>query len=206
MAEPLNDERIRRALHATVLAPHHEGEAAVVVDEAAVYGNVLDVLVVARELHGYEIKSDRDTLRRLQQQAACYGAHLHRMTLVVGERHRDKAIAIIPDWWGVLTARELEGSVVFEATREAGDNPQGDRLRLDRFLWRPEAWAAVQALGLARGKSAWSGAKLSKFLHETLEPAALRAVVVEAMRGRGSWRNATTDRMRSLVGRQGSPP
>ena len=67
----------------------------------------VDVAVVNGSVHGNELKSDRDTLDRLSFQVQTYGKVLDRATLVVGERHAEKAIAMLPDWWGIKVAANL---------------------------------------------------------------------------------------------------
>ncbi|MDA8118743.1 MAG: sce7726 family protein, partial [Gammaproteobacteria bacterium] len=72
----------------------------VVLDELGICrGEVrVDVAVVNGEIHGYEIKSDRDSLRRLASQVELYSKVLDQATLVAGERHFDAAAALLPEW------------------------------------------------------------------------------------------------------------
>jgi len=60
--------------------------------------------VVNGKLHGYEIKSDADTLKRLPAQAEVYSAVFDLVTIVVGEHHLDTVRAIVPEWWGIVKA------------------------------------------------------------------------------------------------------
>ena len=52
----------------------------------------IDVAVVNGRFHGYEIKSDRDSLRRLDGQVDLYSKVLDRATIVVGDRHFTEAL------------------------------------------------------------------------------------------------------------------
>ena len=56
-------------------------------------------------MHGFEIKSDIDSLARLPHQTELYSSVFDKITLVVGATHLYHAFNIIPDWWGVLVAR-----------------------------------------------------------------------------------------------------
>ncbi|WP_375758753.1 hypothetical protein [Corallococcus exercitus] len=47
-------------------------------------------------LHGYDVKADADTLRRLPAQTACYGAVLDRCTLVAGAEHLERGHEPVP--------------------------------------------------------------------------------------------------------------
>src|SRR3989338_11292875 len=64
----------------------------------------IDFAIVNGVMHGYEIKSDRDTLDRLPDQMREYNAVFDKMTLVVGRHHLYEALAIIPEWCGIILA------------------------------------------------------------------------------------------------------
>ena len=64
----------------------------------------IDILVAGSDLHGYEIKSDRDSLRRLSRQIPLFSSVLERMTLVVGVSHEETVRRVIPPWWGLVVA------------------------------------------------------------------------------------------------------
>jgi len=90
-------------------------------------------------MHGFELKSDRDTLHRLPEQARAYAAVFDYVTLVVGEHHLRHAIEIIPDWWGIRVVRLYRGQLVFRDLRLAMVNTSPDPLATVRLLWRVEA-------------------------------------------------------------------
>lgn len=98
-----------------------------------------DIAVVNGSLHGYEIKSDLDSLRRLQNQIDVYGRVLDYATLVVGERLFDEAVKVIPEWWGVLHAHTVADDLEFETIRNSGLNPGRDPRALAELLWFEDA-------------------------------------------------------------------
>jgi hypothetical protein len=105
-----------------------------------------DLVVIGREISSFEIKTERDTLRRLPRQVAAYGRLFDRCTAVVAEKHADAARDIVPEWWG-LTTIHSNGRVTFTSTRKARTNPSIDAEFLVRLLWREEAYAALLNLG-----------------------------------------------------------
>lgn len=105
-----------------------------------------DLAVLGSLLDGYEIKTERDTLRRLPSQVAAYGAVFDRCTLVVAEKHREQADELLPSWWGITTVA-VNGSISFLLEREATSNPAVEAESLVRLLWRDEAMAALLNLG-----------------------------------------------------------
>jgi hypothetical protein len=147
------DSLIREAL-LTRLQGQYRGEVnTVFVHELGLLkGQVrVDLAVVNGVLHGYEIKSDRDTLRRLSAQVARYGQVLDRATLVVGTRHVEQALALVPPWWEVLVAKVVRGKIRLVRQRRGLRNRTRDPRALVELLWLDHALALVEARGGARG-------------------------------------------------------
>src|SRR5271163_4238276 len=121
----MRDQDVRQALHRKVLKEHHGDTNTLVLDELGLrHGTCrVDIAVVNGYLHGSGIKSDADTLERLPAQVLIYGAVLDRATLVVGERHVEKAKTKIPDWWGIKVAMAgPRGGIDFETERHVKMN------------------------------------------------------------------------------------
>ena len=53
-------------------------------------------------MSAFEIKTERDTLRRLPRQATAYARLFDQCTVVVAERHVAAAMEMLPMWWGVI--------------------------------------------------------------------------------------------------------
>ena len=103
-------------------------------------------------MHGYEIKSDLDTLLRLPEQIEVYNSVFDKMTLVVGKSHLYEAIKIIPDWWGVVVAKADENGVVtFNTIREEETNEDQNKLSVAKLLWREEALGILEEMDEANG-------------------------------------------------------
>ena len=90
----LGDAEIRSVLRSRLSQKHTRTSRTVFIEELGLCrGQVrVDLSVVNGLLHGYEIKSDRDSLRRLSGQVELYGKVFDRATLVVGERHLAEAL------------------------------------------------------------------------------------------------------------------
>ena len=115
----------------------------------------VDITVVNGLLHGYEIKSDRDSLRRLQAQVDTYGKVLNRATLVVGERHFVEALTIVPSWWGLRRIVSRPDGPKLKTVRRGRENPGRDPRALVELLWHADAAALLvhhEALRGVRGK------------------------------------------------------
>lgn len=148
-----SDADIRAALHSRLLVEHAADADTVIIDELGLCrGKVrVDVAVVNGLLHGYEIKSDRDSLRRLGGQVEFYGRVLDRATLVVGERHLAKTLEIVPSWWGILRVRACTTGLCFRPLRRGSKNPRRDPRSLVELLWLDTAMALLEKRGVASG-------------------------------------------------------
>lgn len=111
----------------------------------------MDIAVVNGSLHGYEIKSNRDTLRRLRTQVDLYSKVLDEATLVVGDRLLAAALDVLPAWWGVLLVHQTAHGCLFTTVREAGQNPCRDPRALVELLWFERALALLERCDAARG-------------------------------------------------------
>ena len=148
----LGDAGIRPALRARLLVDQGEGEAMVIDELGVCRGQVrIDLAVVNGVLHGYEIKSDRDSLRRLESQIELYSKVLDRVTLVVGDRHLAEALDAVPSWWGVLRVHADQNGPRFDPVRREGKNPHRDPRSLVELLWLDDAMALLAQRDAARG-------------------------------------------------------
>lgn len=149
---PPADVDIRPILKRSLLAST-AGEDSVVVEELGLCrGRVrVDLAVVNGSLHGYEIKSDRDSLDRLAGQADVYSKVLDQVTLVVGERQLAHAMDRIPAWWGVTRVDDTAGGPELHLVRAEDKNPALDPRALVELLWLPDALAILEARGQIRG-------------------------------------------------------
>ena len=111
----------------------------------------IDIAVVNGVIHGYEIKSDRDSLRRLAGQVEIYSKVVDRATIVVGNRHLAEALASVPNWWGVLQIEENSRGVSFKLIRKGHHNPQIEARSLVELLWLDDAIDLLSRLGADRG-------------------------------------------------------
>jgi hypothetical protein len=147
------DPEIRAALLARLQSCHNDETDVVFLHELGLCrGQVfVDLTVVNGALHGYEIKSDRDSLRRLAGQAELYGRVLDRATLVVGSRHVVDAEDAVPRWWGILVVDSSDGGIRFRERRRGRKNPSRDCRALAELLWLNFALEMLAARDSIRG-------------------------------------------------------
>lgn len=141
-----------------------------------------DLAVLGRSMDGFEIKTHRDNLRRLERQAGAYARIFDRCTVVAAPKHVAPIVDLLPEWWGIITIAVGE-SVIFTQLRPAGQNSSIDVETLVRLMWREEALHALHALGADPDAHATRG-RLWRQLLESTTAARLRSIVRRALLGR----------------------
>lgn len=187
----MRDRDVRSALRRKVLAEHMRDPGTLVIDELGVaHGSArVDIAVVNGKLHGYEIKSDADTLNRLPAQAVAYNAVFDLVTIVAGTKHLEHLEDSVPAWWGIKAARQgPRGAIHFDVVRPARKNPAIAPVDLAHLLWRDEAVAVLENAGL-RGVRSKNRAALYELLATHLSLDELRAVVRTTLKSREGWRS-----------------
>lgn len=187
----MRDRDVREALHRKVLKDHHGDANTLVLDELGLrHGTCrVDVAVVNGFLHGYEIKSDADTLGRLPGQIQVYGEVLDRATLVVGERHLLGAKDLVPEWWGIkVVTAGPRGGITFETEQPFHDNPSINSLALAELLWRPEAVEVLRTRGCPAAVLRKPRKFLYGYLAESVAIDELRDLVRQQLKARSNWR------------------
>lgn len=185
------DSDVRAALMKSVISDHIANPGTLVVEELGLdRGSCrVDVAVVNGLLHGYEIKSDADTLARLPSQVVGYSAVLDKATLVVGASHVASALPLIPEWWGIrVVTVGARGAIRIEPLRPARMNEGIVGPALALLLWRDELVAALASLGTAKGKLRAPRAQLAQTLADALPLKQLRPMVREQVKRRTVWR------------------
>lgn len=186
----LGEDQIRAALIRSLTTGAHTDE--LLVQELGLLqgSSRVDVAVVNGCVHGYEIKSDADTLERLAGQIDAYSRVLHFVTLVVTKKHASAARPRVPRWWGIAIAEHGTDGVSITQRRRARRNPRLDGLALAQLLWRDEVIEILRGLGAERGLMRGPRMAMWQALVETLPPDELTVRVCMQLRSRGDWRGA----------------
>lgn len=162
----MRDKDIRAAVRVKLAGLHQHDPSTCIVEEMGVWAGTvrIDIAVINGEMAGYELKSDRDTLTRLPNQAEYYSRVFNKLTLVVAPRHLQKSISIIPDWWGIICAEDFEGEVKLSPVRDNKINPAPDAYLIAELLRKDEAIKILDEFQLAKG---WRSKRV-KAIHQRL--------------------------------------
>ncbi|HTT82018.1 MAG TPA: sce7726 family protein [Rhizomicrobium sp.] len=155
LQSPMRDRDVREAVRRKLFSQYGTDSHSRIVEEMGVWsGSVrIDLAVINGELHGIELKSDRDTLERLPFQAQLYSRVFDRVELVVGAKHSEKAAKLVPDWWAVSVATLRDGAVHIRPMigHPGSRNPIPDPYLVAQLLWKDEALAVLENYGIAKG-------------------------------------------------------
>ncbi len=156
---------IRSALHKKIIKNHQKGNDTLIINELGLaHGrNRIDVAVLDKHIHGYEIKSSKDTLARLSGQLNEYKKSLQKLTIVTAENHLAEILNNTPVWCGVtLAIKGPRGGITFKTIRRALLNPSADAFSIAHLLWRNETLQILKNNGI-NGHDL-SGARKSLYL------------------------------------------
>jgi hypothetical protein len=180
--ERLDDPRIRNALVPALRARH---PGALVLHEMPLRNTqaIIDLVAIDEALHAYEIKSDRDSLRRLKRQATYYDRAFDDVTLVTT---RPMHAQVIPDHWGLVDVRIGGAAIEIEWLREPKSNHRARSEDLLYILRASELHRILRANGQTR-VSGLSKAELVCRVVDLLGEHESRALGTEVLRLRRSW-------------------
>ena len=175
---------IRRSLNHEVLNLFPDDQEAIIINEFGLcQGEArIDLAVINGSIHGFEIKSENDTLERLPSQQEVYNRVFDTITIVTGDKYINKVPDCVPSWWGIIRAKQVRKDIRLETIREGKDNPSVDPFSLVQLLWHSEALSILEEHKLANGlrskprRYVWSALaqnipieQLSKIVRETLK-------------------------------------
>jgi len=134
------DIEIRAGLKKIKLTPFYQDGSSKIVDEFRFpsTNSRIDVAVINCSLHGYEIKSSRDTLSRLPGQLFGYTKILDYLHIVTEPKHIKHIENIIPNWVGLTVCQPNNDSLEFIDIKQSLKNPHKEAFHIAKLLWREE--------------------------------------------------------------------
>lgn len=187
----MNDLEIRQSFHRKRLRRQHFHKDTLVIDELGLnHGKCrADIAVVNGHLIGYEIKSNNDSLRRLENQVESYNAVFDKISVIVGDRHFKSIQSHIPEWWGVIVSiRGPRGAVNFDLIRKAKINKSIDQISIAKLLWRNEVIEILQKNEVPNKILCQPRTVLYEYLVSILNICELRRAVRDYFKKRKNWR------------------
>jgi hypothetical protein len=186
--ELLNDLKVRSLLLRELNEKYRECDNTRIINELGLdFGAArVDVAVVNGIMHGYEIKSDLDTLSRLPRQIEYYNKAFERMTMVVSRKHVLEVKELTPKWWGikVISADQTRLIDVRKGRRVSKQDPS----IIIKLLWKKELEGLIDHLDLPKTLKKMRKNQLLSYLQEEADFSVIRNYVYSVLKKRENWR------------------
>ena len=147
----------------------------------------IDMAVINGFFHGYEIKSERDTLNRVDSQFETYSKTFDYLTFVVSEKHLAPIKHKIPRWCGIMIAEQNGDEVTIRELRKPKHNSV-DPHSIVQLLWKDEALALLQDLGYTKGFASKNKKEIWAKLESSVTTDELSSYVRTTIKQRQFWR------------------
>lgn len=187
----MRDIDVRNTLKETTLSHYYANENARVVEEMGIFqgDSRIDIAVINGSLWGYEIKSETDTLYRLDSQLRQYKEVFDFLTFVVGEKHQSELMERVPAWCGIIVAKSMAaGQVSLKHVRKPIKNTNVSNRALAELLWKDELIQLLYKKGIKKGISSKSKNELMDITANAYTVTTLSRNVRQILKQREAWR------------------
>lgn len=185
----LSDYAIRQRL-LTKLHKENAGKSYRVIEELAICEGEAraDIALANGVFHGYEIKSDLDTLERLANQKECYNLTFDKITIIVGVKYAEKILGNVPEFWGIEVAYLNKfGNVSIKKIRTSKMNYSVESIKLLDLLWNNELKILLKEHKM-KGYSSMKREQLKINIIENIPYKTIKNYTRETLKTRTGWR------------------
>lgn len=185
----MKDADIREILHTYLKKENKSIRDTIIVDELDLCSGLarVDVAVINGIIHGYEIKSEEDTLVRLPFQVNYYNKTLEKITITTNLNHLKEVKNYIPKWWGLILVEDKKKTKLIEL-RKARKNPGIEKQSLLQLLWKDELNKIAEEYNLEIKRSS-NKRILQEIISNKLELKTISYEVRTALKSRQNWRS-----------------
>jgi hypothetical protein len=184
----MNDIKIRMLLLDELNTKYDNCEDTRIINELGLENGAsrVDVAVVNGILHGFEIKSDLDTLDRLPRQMEYYNRAFERMTIVVSRKFLKEVNHLIPNWWGIKTISTDQTRLI--DVRKGRKVSKQDPNLIINLLWKKELEGLIDHIGLPKSYKKMRKNQLLSLLKTEADFDVIRSYVYMVLKTRENWK------------------
>ncbi|MBL7719457.1 MAG: MmcB family DNA repair protein [Flavipsychrobacter sp.] len=190
----MRDIDVRIALKSKTLSNFLSDKNALVIEEMGLFQGLsrIDIAVVNGSLYGYEIKSESDTLYRLDSQLRYYRQVFDYLTFVVGRKHVEPIKNLLPEWCGLIVATPQNKSDILhlKQVKRPKRNPEINSIAVAQLLWKDELLYLLNERGIKKGLSSKSKRDLWQLVADKYSVKELSAITRQLLKQRLDWRVA----------------
>lgn len=144
---------------------------------------IADVIGLYKVPHCYEIKSEVDTLKRLEFQSKIFEQFFPKVSLITVEKHLSKAKDIIPKWWGIQTVANSHSGLKLITYRPTSYNPEFLKSEHLKLLWNEQLKHELSSRNV-KYKANYNREELAMTLSNQLNKQELFSVTQKYLRNR----------------------
>lgn len=143
------------------------------------------ILVRENRIVGFEIKSDKDNLLRLENQMKDYTRFCDECYIVTGDKHLEEIPLVVPEFYGIIRIYlDEDEQARLEVVRGAAKDPKESKRRKIKhqmsLLWRDEITRIAKA-NKVKPISKKSKPKIAMMLADNMEYDDLRRAICEEL-------------------------
>jgi hypothetical protein len=187
----MRDAEVRRAFHGSVLKSANGSDDTIVINELGLKNGVVraDIAVLNGKMIGYEIKTERDTLKRLPAQVSAYNEVFDKAFIITTRKHLKQVKELIPEWWGIYEIIEnANGSYSFKRQRIGSSNEGQNAFAIAQLLWKTEALEIANHLLQTNVKPSITKKEIYQTICQGCCQRELSKIVVRYLKQRDNWR------------------
>ena len=186
----MGDTEIRRVFLRELIDEYGKEEDTLIIEELGLcQGEArIDLAVINGIIHGFEIKSERDTLDRLPKQKSFYNRNLDKVSIIAGQKHIKKISSMVPKWWGIYEVVNELDNLKINTVSSPQDNPNVDPNAIVQLLWKNEAIDILNEMRIQKGLKNKPRAIIWKHLASLLSIEELKNSVRQKLKARQHWR------------------
>jgi hypothetical protein len=187
----VSDKSVRNAITDRVsrFRPHHSAIRLVEELELERGAARIDMAFFGEDLLGVEIKSPKDTLSRLPEQARVYSRVFDRVVIVAASSFIPRVLEIVPDWWGVLSIYNNENRIFFRQERRPRVNPSVEIEAVIQLLWKDELLMLLNTTPDVTINTRLSRPQLRHKVLEAADTDQIKVLTLKALMSRENWRD-----------------
>ena len=186
----MQDRDIRKLLHPYLENENRKFKDTIIVDEFELCSGLsrIDVAVINGVIHGYEIKSEEDTLKRLANQINYYNKSLEKISVITNRSHLKQIRERVPRWWGLLLINDTDKRKKVTEIRKAKNNPILESQSMLHILWKDELIFIINKYKLKVSRHI-NKRKMRESVAKELDITILSYEILSALKSRQNWRS-----------------
>jgi len=192
MIYKLDDKKIRSTLLEYINSNNSTHNNTVIIEELDLcQGEArIDLAIINGVAKGIEIKSDKDTLDRLEYQTPIYNKIFDYIEIVVGKTHQSTIFEKVPSWWGISIVEYDDNinTLIYKPIRHALQNRMKEPMCVIQFLWKSEALSILNKRTYSTSFKNKSRHEIWKKIIDVYEDNEIYDLVYDCLKTRQNWR------------------